>query len=138
MISVEGGDVLLRWDTDEWIEDEAMLLKERDNMKEIGKDIIHKKEAQGEFIGVIKCSVNGSRIIRNHFDRDKQLFSGKPFQRCSIFERAYLTDFLQDLLDLGVPIKETVIFGGWLEFDTVQDYLWGINRKFNKEEGKPW
>lgn len=37
MISIEGGDVLMRWDSDEWIEDECMLLKEKDNFKEIGK-----------------------------------------------------------------------------------------------------
>ena len=37
MISLEGGDALLRWDTDDWIDDECILLKEHDNLKEIGK-----------------------------------------------------------------------------------------------------
>jgi len=37
MISVDGGDVLLRWDADNWVDDECMLLKEKDNFKEIGK-----------------------------------------------------------------------------------------------------
>lgn len=35
MVSLEGGDVLMKWDVLDW-DDEAMLLKEKDNMKEIG------------------------------------------------------------------------------------------------------
>ena len=35
MISCDGGDILLRWDVDGWNDDECMLLKEKDNFKEI-------------------------------------------------------------------------------------------------------
>lgn len=35
MLSVRGGDILLRWDEHEWSDDECILLSERDNLKEI-------------------------------------------------------------------------------------------------------
>lgn len=37
MISLEGGDILVRWDSDDWVDDECMLIKQQDNLKEIGK-----------------------------------------------------------------------------------------------------
>jgi intein-encoded DNA endonuclease-like protein len=59
MISVEGGDILLRWDTDEWIDDECILLKEHDNLKEIGKiSITHLliKSKDGTRVKVYTCA----------------------------------------------------------------------------------
>ena len=35
---------------------------------------------------------------------------------------AYITDLLQELVDRGVAVHCTLIQGGWLEIDTLQDY----------------
>lgn len=59
MISLEGGDVLLRWDTDKWIDDECMLLKEKDNLKEIGSMLITHlllKSKDGSKVRVYICA----------------------------------------------------------------------------------
>lgn len=37
MVTLEGGDVLMSWDIPDWSDDECMLVKLQDNMKEIGK-----------------------------------------------------------------------------------------------------
>ena len=56
------------------------------------------------------------------FHRAKDLYWGKPFQRAKIFQIAYITDIIQDMADLGVPIHCVIIERGWKEIDTVEDY----------------
>ena len=46
----------------------------------------------------------------------------KPFVRAATFEKAYLTDMLQDLVLLGVDVHSVIIKRGWREIDTVEDY----------------
>ena len=75
----------------------------------------------GEFIGMMKCSDDGARIFREYFHKAKNEFSGKPFVQAALFEKAYLTDFLQYLCMHGVPINCVLIKKGWYEIDTVQD-----------------
>ena len=71
---------------------------------------------------MIKFSPRGAEIFKHHFDEAKKLYWGKPFQRAATFEKAYLTDILQNMVDLGVSIHCVTIEGGWKEIDTVQDY----------------
>jgi len=51
-----------------------------------------------------------------------QIYTGKPFQRASVFEKAYLTDIFQDMVDYGVKINCVIIEKGWAEIDTLQDF----------------
>ncbi len=50
IVNLEGGDVLLSWDRDEWDDGQCVLLKERDNMKEISNlkcsHILFKRRAE--------------------------------------------------------------------------------------------
>ena len=50
------------------------------------------------------------------------LSSLADFQRAEVFEKAYLTDMVQELVDLGVPVHTIIIERGWKEIDTVEDY----------------
>ena len=71
---------------------------------------------------MLKLNPRGAEIFKRHFDRCKELYSGKPFQRADVFEKAYLTDMIQEMVDLGVPIHCVIIERGWKEIDTVEDY----------------
>ena len=113
------------------IEEAENVIFDADNhVVEIGKIIPHKDAVHGEFIGMVKCSRRGAEILKRHFHRDKELFWGKPFQRASTFENAYLTDIFQDMVDLGVPIHCVIIEKGWIEIDTAQDYERATQGKF--------
>jgi phosphoenolpyruvate phosphomutase len=109
--------------TDHPIEEaENVTFDAENNVVEIGKILTKKHDVHGEFIGMMKLTSKGSEILKKHFNRSKKLFWGKPFQRAQTFEKAYLTDMIQEMVDLGVPIHGVIIERGWQEIDTVADY----------------
>ena len=88
----------------------------------IGKIMTNKDDVHGEFIGMIKLTPRGAEIFKRHFHRSKELYWDKPFQRAKTFQISYLTDLLQEMVDLGVSIHSVIIERGWREIDTVEDY----------------
>jgi choline kinase len=109
--------------TDHPIEQAENVIFDADNnVVEAGKIVTNKNDVHGEFIGMMKCSKKGGEILKRHFNRAKKLFWGKPFQRAKTFEKAYLTDMIQDMVDMGVKVHCVIIEQGWMEIDTIQDY----------------
>ena len=45
------------------------------------------------------------------------------FQQAAEWQKAYITDFTQELIGQGHPVDCTLIERGWAEIDTTQDYL---------------
>jgi len=103
-------------------EAENVIFDAENNVVEIGKILAKKHDVHGEFIGMMKLTERGSEIFKRHYNRSKKLFWGKPFQRAATFEKAYLTDIIQEMVDLGVSIHCVIIERGWKEIDTVEDY----------------
>ena len=105
------------------LEDLEMVYFDSENrVQRIGKFLDEKDDTQGQFIGIIKCSQRGARILTKNYERLKKHYAGKPFGRADTLENAWLTDMLQDMTDLGVPIHCVIVERGWLEIDTPQDY----------------
>ncbi len=116
-------------------EAENVIFNSNNEVEKIGKINTGKEEVHGEFIGMIKLSNRGSEIFKEHFHRLKKLYWNKPFQRAKIFQKAYLTDLIQELVDIGIKVHCVIIESGWKEIDTVEDYkkaLVGFNKKFTK------
>jgi len=103
-------------------EAENVIFDAENNVVEIGKILTDRHDVHGEFIGMMKLTSRGSEVFKKHYNRAKKLFWGKPFQRAATFEKAYLTDMIQEMVDLGVPIHCVIIERGWKEIDTVEDY----------------
>lgn len=103
-------------------EAEKVSLDANNNVVEIGKIMTTGHNVYGEFMGMIKLTPAGSKSFRRHFNQAKELFWGKPFQRASTFEKAYLTDMIQYMVDAGISIHCSIIEGGWREIDTAEDY----------------
>lgn len=103
-------------------EAENVIFDADNNVVEIGKILTDRHDVHGEFIGMMKLTARGAEIFKRHFKRSKELYWGKPFQRAATFEKAYLTDMIQEMVDLGVPIHCVIIERGWKEIDTVEDY----------------
>ena len=103
-------------------EAENVIFDANNNVVEIGKILTNKHDVHGEFIGMMKFSPRGSEIFKKHFHRSKELFWDEPFQRAKIFQKAYITDMIQEMSDLGVPIHCVIIERGWKEIDTEEDY----------------
>jgi len=116
-------------------EAENVTFNSNNEVVKIGKINTGKEEVHGEFIGMIKLSNRGTEIFKEHFHRLKKIYWNKPFQRAKIFQKAYLTDFIQELVDIGIKVHCVIIESGWKEIDTVEDYkkaLVGFNKKFTK------
>ena len=116
-------------------EAENVIFNSDNEVEKIGKINSGSEEVHGEFIGMIKLSNRGSEIFKEHFYRLKKKYWNKPFQRAKIFQKAYLTDYIQELVDIGVKVHCVIIESGWKEIDTVEDYkkaLVGFNKKFTK------
>ena len=116
-------------------EAENVIFNSNNEVEKIGKINTGNQEVHGEFIGMIKLSNRGTEIFKEHFHRLKKIYWNKPFQRAKIFQKAYLTDFIQELVDIGIKVHCVIIESGWKEIDTVEDYkkaLLGFKKKFTK------
>ena len=116
-------------------EAENVIFNSNNEVEKIGKINTGDQEVHGEFIGMIKLSNHGAEIFKEHFNRIKKIYWNKPFQRAKTFQKAYLTDFIQELVDIGIKVHCVIIESGWKEIDTVEDYkkaLVGFNKKFTK------
>ena len=117
------------------LEAENVIFNSNNEVEKIGKINKGNQEVHGEFIGMIKLSDHGTKIFKENFHRLKKIYWNKPFQRAKIFQKAYLTDFIQELVDIGIKVHCVIIESGWKEIDTVEDYkkaLIGFNKKFTK------
>jgi len=103
-------------------EAENVIFNSNNEVVKIGKIASEKEEVHGEFIGMIKLNHRGCEILKQNFHRVKKLYWNKPFQRAKVFQKAYLTDMIQELVDIGVKVHCVIIERGWKEIDTVEDY----------------
>lgn len=100
-------------------EAEKVVIKKGKIVK-IGK-IVDNDESNGEFIGLAKFSAKGAKIAVKIYNNLLKRLAGKPFQAAKEFEKAYLTDFFQELIDRGYEIRPIYINDDWIEIDTIED-----------------
>ena len=125
------GDILLVCDT-EWRDvyegrvDHPIAQAEKVTIvdglvRRIGKHL-DEAEADAEFIGLLRLSQSGAALVSSTYEELAPRFAGRPFQSAARFETAYLTDMLQELIDRGVEVRPVLIWGGWREIDTIEDF----------------
>ncbi|AKT38661.1 NTP transferase domain-containing protein [Chondromyces crocatus] len=100
--------------------DAEKLRVEGDRVVEISRRI-PSELATGEFIGVMKASAAGAATLTRAFDEAQARFAGREFREGRSFERAYLLDMLQHMLEGGTAIHKVDTHGGYMEIDTLQD-----------------
>lgn len=79
------------------------------------------EEASGEFIGVMRLSPVGARQFLDAFDRAAARHDGGEYREGRTFQKAYLIDLLQDMLEQGIPMHRVDTDGGYMEIDTLED-----------------
>ena len=90
---------------------------------------ISHEQQNGEFIGIMKFSEKGAEIFVNEFNRVEKE-NPKPFHDAKTFEKAYLTDMIQELINQKISIEPIIVNGNWCEIDTPQD-LENARRKYH-------
>lgn len=101
--------------------DAEKLLAEGERVTRLSRTIAS-EEASGEFIGVMKVGAEAVGPLLASFDRARARFAGKTFREGRSFEKAYLIDFLQHVLEEeATPMHRVDTLGGYMEIDTLQD-----------------
>tara|TARA_Y100000294_G_C8546835_1_gene333559 strand:- start:752 stop:1528 length:777 start_codon:yes stop_codon:yes gene_type:complete len=106
--------------------EQANLVKvENGLVVKIGRDnIIKEKDIYGEFIGIAKFSRKGALILKKRYAELEEKFNNsrpQKFHNAKLFEKSYFDDMIQELINLGHPVKPIPITSGWVEIDTIQD-----------------
>jgi choline kinase len=102
---------------------EAELVRvDGDRITQIGRDVIARDEAYGEFIGLAKFSGNGAESLKVIHEWAAENYRERAFHTSPSVDKAAFTDLIQELIDQGYPVCHVDIHGGWAEIDTVEDY----------------
>ena len=83
----------------------------------------------GEFLGIMKLSGVGSKKFLDVFERLNSSHKGK-FHDAPSFQKAYLTDMMDELIQTNEVVNPIFIDGVWFEIDTIED-LKNIREKIN-------
>ncbi|MBI5515551.1 MAG: phosphocholine cytidylyltransferase family protein [Deltaproteobacteria bacterium] len=100
--------------------DAEKLRAEGERVLELSRRI-PSEEACGEFVGVARFTARGARELLGAFDEARERFQGRTFREGRSFERAYLIDLLQWMLERGSAFHRVDTHGGYMEIDTVED-----------------
>jgi choline kinase len=77
--------------------------------------------ASGEFIGVAKFTPAGARELVEAYDAARARHAGTVWREGRTFERAYLIDLFQTMIEQGSPFHRVDTDGGYMEIDTGED-----------------
>ncbi|WP_301102026.1 phosphocholine cytidylyltransferase family protein [Propionivibrio sp.] len=98
---------------------ETLKLAADGRILEIGQKPKSLTEIEGQYMGLMKFSAKGTQLLKKTFHDAKSagVLRGKKT------EKAYMTDLLQAMIDLGYRLDAVPVHGGWVEVDTVDDLL---------------
>jgi choline kinase len=100
---------------------ETLSLSPDGRIAELGRPATSSAGLDYRYIGLLKFSRQGMERLLRAYDlqRANQADwpqSGKPFRQ------GYMTDLLHRLILSGAEVRPVITHGGWMEFDTAQDY----------------
>ena len=79
-------------------------------------------QAHGEYMGVAKFSATGAATLKEQYQLCRTRFAGLPFREAAVFEKAYLIQLFQEMIEAGVRIAHADCAGEYMEIDTQQDF----------------
>jgi choline kinase len=100
--------------------DGEKMRAEGDRIVELSRRIDAPK-ASGEFIGVTKFSPQGARDLVVAYDAARAAHAGTVWREGRSFERAYLIDLFQNMIEEGSAFHRVGTHGGYMEIDTRED-----------------
>jgi L-glutamine-phosphate cytidylyltransferase len=104
---------------------ESLVIDDEGNIISIGQKIKKLDQTQAQYIGLMKFQGKGLEQLKSFYDQSKALSkSGKnPLNPNLDFNKSYMTDLLQGMINNGIKIKAIPIKNSWLELDSYNDYL---------------
>ena len=100
---------------------ESLVVSPQRLITEIGRPVDSSVGLDYRYIGLLKFSASGIKDVLKVYDAKKRCQS--PWQQSgNPFAKGYMTDLLNESIEAGLPVHPIVSEGGWLEFDTAEDY----------------
>ena len=110
--------------TEHTVDEAANVLLENGLVKKIGHQTnrfgFFEKNNLGEFLGIMKLSQKGIDTFKNEYLRLIKNHEGKFHEAVSL-KRGYITDMIQQLVDMNCKIYPVLVTGNWCEIDTLED-----------------
>lgn len=102
---------------------ETLKIDEKGDIFEIGQKTNDLKDIQAQYIGLMKFRGNGIREMLKICDEAKKRSeNGKKLWRTNrTYNKMYMTDLLQGMIDTGSKLTAVVVNRGWFEVDCVDD-----------------
>jgi len=103
---------------------ESLVLDKNELILELGQKVDSIDNIQGQFIGLMKFQNDGIIDIINFYKKMKLIAnsSTNPLNPNLPFEKSFMTDFLQGLIQNNQKLNAIIIKNGWLEIDSLKDY----------------
>ena len=103
---------------------ESLKLDQDGFIQNIGQKVKNIDEISGQYIGLIKFPKKSIQKILEFYDvmKEKSKTGKNPLNSNLPFEKSYMTDFLQAMINSGFKIKPIPVKNGWLELDSIDDY----------------
>ena len=115
---------------------ESLCLDVKGNILELGRPTSDPRGIDARYVGLLSFSEQGLKQFLDTYDSAKRMAGSGPWRHAKNFEYASMTDLLQEMISRGKKVFAYPIRGGWLEFDTQQDYetyqSWSQEKKIHK------
>ena len=112
------------------LNDVESLVLENGFIQNIGQKVSSLDEIEGQYIGLMKFQNEGLEFLKTFYHSAKnESFMDNIMNPDIPFEKSYMTDLLQGLINSGCKLKAVLIENGWLELDNYHDYE-VYNKKF--------
>lgn len=103
---------------------ESLKMDEDGAIQNIGMKVKNLEEIQGQYIGLMKFKDEGIENLKKIYAKAKlKSKTGINLLNQNIsFEKSYMTDLIQAMINEGIKINAIKIANGWLELDSISDY----------------
>jgi|TARA_B100001013_G_C24606891_1_gene441403 choline kinase len=114
---------------------ETLKINSEGNIVEIGQKPKNIEEINGQYIGLMKFNSDGLKVMKNFYEKCKSESRNgtNPLNPKIVFEKSYMTDLLQGLINNSNELKPVFTNGHWIEIDSMQDYEL-IHKMFNENK----
>ncbi|MFO0809336.1 MAG: phosphocholine cytidylyltransferase family protein [Gemmataceae bacterium] len=102
--------------------DDAEKVLVRDGLVTEVSRLVDNSAAHGEYIGLAKFSTAGAEGLKAHYRACREKYAGKPFRESKLFEKSYLIQLFQEMIEAGAKFGHADTPGGYIEVDTQQDF----------------
>jgi choline kinase len=106
----------------QYAEAESFAVDSGKRIVDIGRANPPETSVMARYIGILLLRSGGCAAFHQLFNSTKKEHKDQVWVRGRSLAQAYMTDFLQALIDRDVPIHAHLVRRGWLEFDSTEDY----------------